>query len=300
MDAHSSKHHPNGGARLHLDSAQIEAAIATYQTNRDLDSLSAIVELTQDRALTLIRFRKTTKYVTEDELLSDINFRLLKAADKFDPAKGSAFTFVSRVVTNVLCTAVTVARRNANRRADLDEVATSKLVTNGELDHREITDDLIYRIKAGVRSTITDARELDAQRWYVTSFCQDGFGHQRHQCADAAMTVYSLSHERSRELYDLTMLEVRRLLYPDLPPRPTIISGALAGTREQWMIRYAHLMNANEFTKFVVLMKGLGPFVVYLVDPQNYSRRPDRCAAATRRNLEFILNGHPDAVRLFE
>jgi len=47
-------------------------------------------------------------------------------------------------------------------------------------------------------------------------------------------------------------------------------------------------------------MRNLSPFVILLVDPQNKSRRQDRSAAVTRRNLEFVLNGHPDAVKLFE
>ena len=45
------------------------------------------------------------------------------------------------------------------------------------------------------------------------------------------MGVYNLSHERSRELYDLTMLEVRRVVYDNLPPRQPIVAGRLLGTR---------------------------------------------------------------------
>jgi hypothetical protein len=50
---------------------------------------------------------------------------------------------------------------------------------------------------------------------------------------------------------------------------------------------------------FVTLMRDLSPFVILLVDPANSSRRQDRSAAITRRNLEFVLSGHPDAVPLF-
>jgi hypothetical protein len=72
-----SRHHPNGGALHHCDNAQIETAIANYQTKRDLESLSQIIDLTQDRALTLIRFYRTTRYRPVDELLSDVNFKLI-------------------------------------------------------------------------------------------------------------------------------------------------------------------------------------------------------------------------------
>jgi hypothetical protein len=65
------------------------------------------------------------------------------------------------------------------------------------------------------------------------------------------------------------------------------------------MIRYRPLLTSSEFTKFVVLLRDLSPFCVLLIDPENHSRRQDRSAAVTRRNLEFLLNGHPDAVPLF-
>src|SRR6516164_8566196 len=98
----ASKHHPNGGATIHCDNSAIEAAITQYQTSRDLESLSQVVDLTQRRADTLIRFYRTGRYKPHDELLSDVNFKMMRAIDKFDPSKGSAFTFVSQVISNVL------------------------------------------------------------------------------------------------------------------------------------------------------------------------------------------------------
>src|SRR5262249_55586532 len=109
MDAHS-KHHPTGGATVHCDNARIESLISQYKISNDTATLSEIVALAQDRARTLIRFRKTTRYCAEDELLSDVNFKLLRAVGRFDPAKGTAFTFVSQVITNALCTAVSNPR----------------------------------------------------------------------------------------------------------------------------------------------------------------------------------------------
>src|SRR5262249_44812065 len=49
--------------------------------------------------------------------------------------------------------------------------------------------------------------------------------------SNVAMAVYGVNHSRSRELYDLTVLEVRRVMYPDLPPRQPIVPGRLVGTR---------------------------------------------------------------------
>jgi DNA-directed RNA polymerase specialized sigma24 family protein len=193
----ASRHHPEGGARLHCDNVHIETAIANYQANRDLESLSEVVALTQDRALTLIRFYRTTKYRSRDELLSDVNFKLIRAVDKFDPEKGSAFTFVSQVIANALFTAVSNTRRNSARHRTLSKVDLDRLVTNGETESEYAIDDLAHRVRRGVKTTLENSKERDVQRWLVASFCNEGFSQCRHQCADAAIAVYGVNHARS-------------------------------------------------------------------------------------------------------
>ena len=46
-------------------------------------------------------------------------------------------------------------------------------------------------------------------------------------------------------------------------------------------------------------MRDLAPHLVFLIDRQNKSRRQDRNPPIGRQNLEWILNGHPEAVPLF-
>jgi hypothetical protein len=294
----TSKHHPNGGACPHWDNAKIESLIAAYQTHGDVKSLAAIVELTKERALTLIRFRKTSRYRAEDELLSDVNFKLMRAVAHFDPQKGSAFTFVSQVVTNVLCTSVSNVRKGAHRYTKLTRAIARKVPDKSE--DRSGVDDITHRIKTGARTSLREVRELAAQRWFIESFTSDGFESRRHECANAAMGVFQQNHTRSRELYDLTMLEVRRLLYDDVNRRPQIAPGRLIGTRSAWMTRYAPLLSADEFTKFVVLMRDLAPYLLLIIVPENgCSHRRDRSEAIGRKNLELVLYGDPDAVKLF-
>ncbi len=63
----TSKRHPNGGASSHFDNARLESVIAAYQAGTDpAAAVNQIVRLTQTRALTLIRFLKTNRYVAED------------------------------------------------------------------------------------------------------------------------------------------------------------------------------------------------------------------------------------------
>jgi hypothetical protein len=295
----TSKHHPAGGATSHLDNARLEEIITRYQTQGDVESLGEIVKLTQTRAQTLIRFYKTTRYRPEDELLSDVNWKLMRAVDKFDPAKGSAFTFVSQVIWSTLSTSVMSAKRSAQKYAEFDSSLANRLPANAE--NLDGLHDLRHRIKASVKTTLTDESELSTQRWYVDSFTAEGFDARRHDCADAAMAVYGLSHSRSRELYDLTMLEVRRVLYDDVKKRPQVVPGRLTGTKLAWLIRYAPLLSAAEFTKLAVVMRDLAPYVLLLVDRDNReNRRRDRSVRIARKHLEVIIYGDPAALLLFD
>jgi hypothetical protein len=97
------------------------------------------------------------------------------------------------------------------------------------------------------------------------------------------------------------MLEVRRVLYGDLKQQEQIIPGRLLGTRSAWMAQYSPLLSSVEFTRFYYLLQGLAPYLMLIIDPSNGSNhRRDRAATIGRRNLEWALYGHPDAVPLFQ
>jgi hypothetical protein len=289
----------NGHAETHFDSARFEQVVTRFQSQRDVASLTEIVTLTQRRAEVLIRFNGTTSYRTEPELLSDINFKLLRSVAKYDPQKGSAFTYISKIIDSSLRTAVTNQRRYWSRNVELDDEIVNTVSASDE--DRSSADDLAHRIRCKARTLLIDARELEAQRWYVDSFCDDGFNFRRHACADACMSVYQLGHSRSRELFDLTMLEARRVLYDDVKRKEQIIPGQLYGTRSHWMTRYQSLLTPDEFTRFHVLMKNLAPYLMLLiVDPTKANNhRRDRNPTIGRETIKLILYGHPEARPLF-
>jgi hypothetical protein len=261
--------------------------------------MSEVIALSQQRALTLIRHYHTACYCSEAELLSDVNFKLLRSVAKFDPAKGTGFTYVSKIIDSSLRTRVTATRKNWQRNSELSDELINTL--SAKVDDRSAADDFVHQIRSHVKTMLTEPLEIEAQRWFVASFCDEGFHYRRHACADAAMGVFQLGHTRSRELYDLTMLEVRRALYGDVKRREQIAPGRLLGTRAQWMARYAPLLTESEFTRFAVLMRDLAPYLLLLIiDPAKANNhRRDRNPTIGRQTLELILYGHPDAVKLF-
>jgi hypothetical protein len=287
-----------GESSHHFDNARFEQAVTRLQ-NGDTNALGEIIKLSQRRALALIRYNGTHHYCGEDELLSDVNYKLLRAVRGFNPSKGSAFTFVSKVIDSTLRTRVTTTRRHWARHVELNDEITTTLRAK-EIDHSN-ADELANRIRSKAKTLLMDTREIEAQKWYVDSFMVDGFDSKRHACADACMGVFQLSHVRSRELFDLTMLEVRRALYGDVKRHEQIAPGRLLGTRAHWMAEYSPLLSAEEFTKFVVLMRNLAPYLLLLVvdSTKANNHRRNRNPGISRKNLERILYGCPDAMPLF-
>jgi hypothetical protein len=108
------------------------------------------------------------------------------------------------------------------------------------------------------------------------------FGLFRHQAADSMSVVFGIDPKRSRMLYDLTLLEVRRSLLDDTVEIPVVRRSSLCGTRARALARYAAQLSGEDFSKLVFLMKGLAPVIIPSTD-----------------RIDLILGGFPGAVPLF-
>jgi hypothetical protein len=80
---------PNGDVVQHFDNARLEQLISAYQVRKEPELLVEVLNSTQDRALTLIRFGRVEGYACEDELLSDIRWKLLHAVKYFGRHEGA-------------------------------------------------------------------------------------------------------------------------------------------------------------------------------------------------------------------
>jgi hypothetical protein len=200
---------------------------------------------------------------------------------------------------SVLRTNVTAARKAAARCVPLDETVTDHLPACNPSQNGELLEDIADKLRREAKSALCDEDERAMQRWYIQSFCAEGFEARRHVCANCAMRAFGSDHGRSREIFDLSMLEVRRVLYDDLRRRKPVVPGRLSGTRCYWMTRLKPLLSDTEFVKFFWLLKDLSPGVIYLVDPRNHSRRQDRNRPVTRERLLWVIDGHPEAQLLF-
>ena len=69
---------------------------------------------------------------------------------------------------------------------------------------------------------------------------------------------FELSHARSEELCDQTILAIRRLLWIEMRPKTLGVS-PLRGTRGRLLAYYASFLNAQNFTKLVCRLRYLAP-----------------------------------------
>ena len=143
--------------------------------------------------------------------MSKIRVKVWKSARLYDPGKGTTFSFVARIIQSISYSAVADAWNRAERFCEL----------NGEnyyhpcgADSRFAVADIESRVFS-IKTPCTDPYELQAQRWFANSFLDCEFHIRRHQAANCAMQVFRLDYVRSRWLFDLTLLSIRRELIAD-------------------------------------------------------------------------------------
>ena len=129
-------------------------------------------------------------------------------------------------------------------------------------------------------------------------FVDAGFTLKRHEAADSVMKVFNLTHRRSRQLYDLTMLEIRRQLIGERR-LPLITPDLLRGTRSEALARYSRFLTEPDFSRLAILLRELAPSLVFGIRPENICRIRKGDAEATGINLRLILDGKPTAKPLF-
>jgi hypothetical protein len=288
----------NPSAEPALDSEAVESLIAAYQRTGETKTLGEILERSQPISLSLIRSRNTFRFEDEDELLSAVNRKLLLSVQQFDRTRGTAFSFVNRLCINMLCTRVTLQKKLARRYEALTDTVVNTTPDAANFESQIAVDDLAQQIRS-IKSPCTAQSERQAQRWFVESFIDCGFQMRRQECSNAAMKVFSLSHPRSRQLYDLTLLEIRRALW-DETKHSELNPAKLRGTKGLPLLRYTNFLSPQEFCKFACLMKDLAPYLVILMKPANESRIRSGNWPAVRENLKLVLEGNPEATPLFQ
>jgi hypothetical protein len=285
--------HPNGGAR-YFNNDRAQEWIRDYNTTENPDALEQLLAHVEPLAKSLLEYRCTTRHAPMDELLSRIRIKLWHSLKLYDARRGSAFSFCSMVISRVAISAVNESWSRDDRFCALSETDCS---APAQVANSEAIAEIEYRVRQ-VKTSCTEPAELRAQKWYVESLISCAFKIRRHEASNCAMDVFGLDHVRSRQLFDLTMVAVRRELIPNRRLHP-VSPLDLRGTKLQALIRYAKYLSSEEFTRLATLLRDVAPSVVFTVRSENTGAIRRGEERATRENLELVLCGSLDDRPLF-
>jgi hypothetical protein len=236
------------------------AVFRRYKASGAVEELDALLRLLIPVAETVIC--KKLGFLSDDypEIRAYVLRRMSRGlANCYDPERGSLFNFITKLTENSL---VDLLRRKVSRAkyvVPLDDEMLARFSVNGA-DHRHAAAEIAYRVMQ-VKTIARDRGEIEAQRWLVRNLLASGFRFYRHEAADAMTVVYNIPPDRSRKLYDITVLSVRRILIGERKLKPVDV-GSLLGTKGKALLRYRSRLSELEFAKLVFLMRNLAPSII--------------------------------------
>jgi Sigma-70 region 2 len=280
-ELHPTAHHPRGAAHQ-FDEQRVRKLVIQWQTTGQCSRLLNEILLLSQPLLTGVVLSRGVSPENLDETVHHLRIKIWRKLRSFDCERGRLFSFLTMVVHQGLDELQSRERIHQQRYGMVSAGILEQMnrATLPEVRKTEIVNDLNWRVRQ-LKSTVTDPFELEAQRWLVNGLVATEFGLYRHQAADSMSIVYGLSRERSRTLYDLTLLEVRRTLL-DVVEIPAVSRSSLCGTRGKALRRYADQLDAGDFSRLVFLMKNLAPIIIPKTD-----------------RIDLILGGFPNSQPLF-
>jgi hypothetical protein len=280
-----------------FDSGYAAELFQKIQATGDPAAIDQLLNYSEPLIETLIHYRRADRHVPIDELMNAVRLKLWKSVRLFDPTRGTPYSFVVKITTSVMASAVSETWRRNDAFTRTDESIDCAMLCDAVIT-RETIADLVDRVRM-VRTPCVDCYELFAQRWLVQSLVDADFALRRFQASDAMSAVYGLSFDRSPWIYDVTIISIRRLLLTDRGRLVPINPRSLLSTRSRALVNFAKFLSAEQFTKLAVIMRDVPPHLVWTIEPARVCAIRRGESEAVRANLDLILHGSPDDRQLF-
>jgi hypothetical protein len=259
-----------------LSEEETIALVNAYVKDRKQEVFEEILDRIDGMVHAIIYERGIHRFEDIDEIMQKLRIKIWRVLPQFDASRGKFFTFVTIVVHNTLGHINTELINRSSRFTSIESNGESSLldVLPAPEDYCDVREEVNVNIM-NVRTTCTIYKEIKAQRWLVLSFIESQFTIRRHEAANAMVKVFAISKDRSRELYDQTLLELRRQLLHHAKI-PTMKLSQLLGTRQKPLAPYLKTQGQERFDKLVFLMRGVAPSVNFnpnvLIDGSNLSK----------------------------
>jgi hypothetical protein len=116
---HKTWRHPEGGQH-YFNSNYARQLIETFNRGGDEQAINELLRHVEPLAKSILEYRCTNRYESVDELMSKIRVKIWKSARLYDPGKGTAFSFVARIIQSISCSAVADAWNRSERFCELN------------------------------------------------------------------------------------------------------------------------------------------------------------------------------------
>jgi hypothetical protein len=248
-----------------FDEALVAGLILEWQATGEERTFNEILEACESTINWMLwRFGFRTDNADRADTRQKACIKLFKILLLYDPVRGRAFSFINNALQRFFISEFNNAAPRRQKEAQLfvEDIDIERIRVESETEppDREKLKEIARRIH-GLKTPRRKPAEREIQRWIVRVLLETDFRPRRHEVAETLRKVFRLSPERSRFLYDLTLVSVRRELLAERALAALNLA-TLTSKGEKALLRYRDRLSPPEFARLVFLMRGLSPDLI--------------------------------------
>jgi hypothetical protein len=291
-----------------VNETELQIAVLRYQETKLGRDAEIVLHLADPLIRGMLGRAATAFGLDLEESRCKVQFKIWKALSSYRPESGRIFSYLNATVQNHTRSLCNEHIKNHERWVAFTDLAPAEESENLEASinpwrSAEALEDIQHKL-CSLRTLCTRENELRAQKWLVRGLIQSEFSIPRHEAVKALRIVFNVDLKTGRLVHDKTILELRRVMLNGRQHFPPINVCKLRDKRERGLLKFRPYVSQENFDKLVYLMRNLAPIIISdQIEKETRSLNgegtPERKRAIIREQLNFAIDGYPNAVPLF-
>lgn len=206
---YKTAHHPQGidESKLFFNEQEVTALVLEWQQSGRIETWHAIVHASLPLIDTVIRTYKFQRYDDIDALRNECVLKLARMLNKYNPDKGSTFSFFNVGLKRFLVTYAYSEQRRLERT-----ITTEDTILQNQAGRAQMMEGLSEETKASIRNIQTRFKtpeQREALKFLINYFLLEGFSLPKTSIIQTLHSSFHITYGLAQILYDYALISLR-------------------------------------------------------------------------------------------